>query len=203
MNKPPSVLQAINIATRVRAEAEKDDINGVIYAAQFILTNLTNSQKKQVTLDEKVARQTVLNFVQHLLKHDQFEAAATILWGSGVYDWRPQSAADTWRCLFENDKLLVQGAGAMGKCLLKGTQVIMSDGTLKNVEDVKIGDKVMGPDSNPRNVVDLHSGISPMYRIDQERGESYTVTDDHILTLICTENKKNGDGKTISSTYTM
>ena len=65
MNKPPSVLQAINIATRVRAEAEKDDINGVIYAAQYILTHLTDSQKKQVTLDEKVARQTVLNFVQH------------------------------------------------------------------------------------------------------------------------------------------
>jgi phage-related protein len=114
-NKSPSVLQAINIATRIRAESEKDDINGIIYAAQFILTNLTNSQKKLVTLDEKVARQTVLNFVQHLLKHDQFEAAATILWGSGVYDWRPQSAADTWRCLFEHDKLLVQGAGAMGK----------------------------------------------------------------------------------------
>jgi hypothetical protein len=114
-NKSPSVLQAINIATRIRAEAEKDDINGIIYAAQYILTNLTDSQKKMVTLDEKVARQTVLNFVQHLLNHDQFEAAATILWGSGVYDWRPQSAADTWRCLFEHDKLLVQGAGAMGK----------------------------------------------------------------------------------------
>lgn len=115
INKSPSVLQAINIATKVREEAEKDDINGIIYAAQYILTNLTNSQKMLVTLDEKIARQTVLNFVQHLLKHDQFEAAATILWGAGVYDWRPQSAADTWRCLFENDKLLVQGAGAMGK----------------------------------------------------------------------------------------
>jgi hypothetical protein len=32
-----------------------------------------------------------------------------------VYDWRPSSARDAWRCLFENDKLLIQGAGAMGK----------------------------------------------------------------------------------------
>ena len=200
--KPASVVQAINIATKIRQEAEKDDINGIIYAAKYILSNLSSSEKQSVTLTEKVARDTVFNFVQHLLNNDQFEAAATILWGAGVYDWRPQSAADTWKCLFDYDKLLVQGAGAMGKCLLKGTQVIMSDGTLKNVEDVKIGDKVMGPDSNPRNVVDLHSGISPMYRVDQERGESYTVTDDHILTLICTGNKKNGDNKTISSTYT-
>jgi hypothetical protein len=67
------------------------------------------------SIDEAMAKSIVLQFVQDLLQKDQFEAAATILWGSTVYDWRPQSAKDTWRCLFEHDKLLIQGAGAMGK----------------------------------------------------------------------------------------
>jgi len=196
-----SVSRIIKLAEEIREEADRDEDVGIVYAAKHIILNAA-SVKGKVELDIPKAKEVVQNYVQTLLDADQFEAAATILWGPNVYDWRPMSSQNTWRCLFEQDKLLIQGAGAMGKCLLKGTQVIMSDGTLNNVENVKIGDKVMGPDGKPRNVVDLHSGISPMYRIDQERGESYTVTDDHILTLVCTENKKNGDKKTISSNYT-
>jgi hypothetical protein len=196
-----SVSRIIKLAEEIREEADRDEDVGIVYAAKHIILNAA-SVKGKVELDIPKAKEVVQNYVQTLLDADQFEAAATILWGPNVYDWRPMSSQNTWRCLFEQDKLLIQGAGAMGKCLLKGTQVIMSDGTLNNVENVKIGDKVMGPDGKPRNVVDLHSGISPMYRIDQERGESYTVTDDHILTLACTENKKNGDKKTISSNYT-
>ena len=195
-----SVNQTIQLAEEIRAEADRDEDVGIVYAAKHIIIN-ASVVKGKIELDIPKAKEIVQNYVQSLLDADQFEAAATILWGPQVYDWRPMSSQNTWRCLFDHDKLLIQGAGAMGKCLLKGTQVIMADGTLRNVEDVVIGDKVMGPDGNPRNVVDLHSGVSPMYRIDQERGESYTVTDDHILTLVCTENKKNGDGKTISNTY--
>ena len=111
-----SVQRAISLASKIRKEADKSDDDGVMHAAAYILKHAAQQSGRQtVTLDEKEAKAIVLQFVQHLLDHDQFEAAATILWGEQVYDWRPSSARDTWRCLFEHDKLLIQGAGAMGK----------------------------------------------------------------------------------------
>jgi hypothetical protein len=110
------VGKAIKLAEAIRAEAEKDDDNGIVYAAQYIIQHASDaSPDAEVELSRKDAREIVLNFVQHLLNNDQFEAAATILWGPMVYDWRPMASRDTWRCLFEHDKLLIQGAGAMGK----------------------------------------------------------------------------------------
>ncbi len=43
------------------------------------------------------------------------------------------------------------------------TKVLMFDGTLKNVEDVAVGDKLMGDDSTPRNVLSITSGKEQMY----------------------------------------
>lgn len=111
-----SVQQVLRIAEAVRAEADRDDRMGVLYAAKYILANVaTGGVNSSVVLDEKIAKSVIFQFVQSLLDADHFEAAATILWGPSVYDWRPKSAQDTWRCLFSYDKLLVQGAGAMGK----------------------------------------------------------------------------------------
>jgi hypothetical protein len=33
-----------------------------------------------------------------------------------------------------------------GHCFGKGTKVMMANGRIKNIEDIKLGDKVMGPD---------------------------------------------------------
>jgi len=110
-----SLNMALKLAKEIRAEAERDELKGVLYAAAHILKNATVGYNMPKSIDEAMAKSIVLQFVQDLLDKDQFEAAATILWGSVVYDWRPQSAKDTWRCLFEHDKLLIQGAGAMGK----------------------------------------------------------------------------------------
>lgn len=52
-----------------------------------------------------------------------------------------------------------------GKCFIKGTKVMMSDGRIKNIEDIKLGDKVMGPDGTPRVVLELHHGVDHMYKI--------------------------------------
>mgnify|MGYP003587763647 CR=1 FL=1 len=37
-------------------------------------------------------------------------------------------------------------------CHLKGTKVLMYDGSIKNVEDIKVGDTLMGDDNTPRKV---------------------------------------------------
>ena len=42
------------------------------------------------------------------------------------------------------DLIIIAARPAMGKCLGRGTKVLMFDGSLKAVEDVKANDKLMG-----------------------------------------------------------
>lgn len=85
----------------------------------------------------------------------------------------------------QHKKLCINAARDHGKCEAVGTPVRMYDGTIKKVEDVVVGDLLMGIDSKPRRVVATRRGHdSMMYRIDQSRGDSYTVNSRHICTLI-------------------
>ena len=68
-------------------------------------------------------------------------------------------------------------------CYAKGTEVLMYDGTIKLVENIVVGDKLMGPDSTPRNVLRLSSGINDMVEIIPKKGSSFKVTTNHILPL--------------------
>ena len=83
------------------------------------------------------------------------------------------------------NKLCINAARDHGKCEAVGTKVRMYDGTIKKVEDLKIGDLLMGVDSKPRKIVQLHRGFDDnMFRIDQSKGDSYTVNSKHICTMI-------------------
>ena len=97
----------------------------------------------------------------------------------------------------QHKKLCINAARDHGKCEAVGTPVRMYDGTIKKVEDVVVGDLLMGIDSKPRRVVATRRGHdSMMYRIDQSRGDSYTVNSRHICTLI--EKDRNGSIATAS-----
>ena len=97
----------------------------------------------------------------------------------------------------QHKKLCINAARDHGKCEAVGTPVRMYDGTIKKVEDVVVGDLLMGIDSKPRRVVATRRGHdSLMYRIDQSRGDSYTVNSRHICTLI--EKNRNGSIATAS-----
>ena len=83
----------------------------------------------------------------------------------------------------------ISGPTGEGKCLAKGTEIIMFDGTLKKVEDILIGDKLMGIDSKPRFVLGVGSGKERMFEIKQIKGDSYKVNGSHMLSL-----KRTGTG---------
>ena len=57
-------------------------------------------------------------------------------------------------------KIALSGRSTM-KCLALGTKVIMADGTLRAVEDVRVGDAVLGPDSRARHVLSVSRGHGP------------------------------------------
>ena len=83
----------------------------------------------------------------------------------------------------KGDLVILAARPAMGKCLGKGTQVLMFDGHLKNVEDVEVGELLMGDDSTPRKVLSLSRGREMMYWVRQNKGVDYRVNESHILSL--------------------
>jgi len=79
-------------------------------------------------------------------------------------------------------QILVAPTGA-GKCLGRGTPVLMADGTIKAVEDVVVGDRLMGPDGTPRNVLSTATGREALYRVVPVKGDPYIVNASHLLSL--------------------
>ena len=96
----------------------------------------------------------------------------------------------------KGDLVIIAARPAMGKCLGLGTKIVMFDGTLKNVEDIEIGDQLMGDDSSPRNVLSLARGREKMFFVKQNKGIDYRVNESHILSLKRSRNEgkhKHGD----------
>jgi len=80
-------------------------------------------------------------------------------------------------------------------CLSRGTLILMFDGTKKTVEQIEVGDVVMGDDGTPRHVLELFHDHDHMYAICPEYGESYTVNRLHDLAL---KSEKDSDVLRIS-----
>lgn len=76
-----------------------------------------------------------------------------------------------------------------GKCLDPDTPVLMFDGTKKMAKDICVGDRLMGDDSEARNVLSVCSGTDTMYEVSLGSGESFKVNEPHILTLFVQKNR--------------
>ncbi len=98
----------------------------------------------------------------------------------------------------KSDLIILAARPGMGKCLGKGTKVLMYDGSLKKVEDIQVGDQLMGDDSTPRRVLSLARGIEKMYWVRQNKGLDYRVNESHILSLKRSRNEgKHQHGEVI------
>jgi len=92
---------------------------------------------------------------------------------------------------FDGKKMTYLLVDEAGKCFGKGTEIRMFDGSVKNVEDIRVGDVLMGDDSLPRNVLRLARGVDEMYKIIPNQGKEWTCNSEHILCL------KSSDGNAI------
>lgn len=72
---------------------------------------------------------------------------------------------------------------ATAGCLGKDTPILMHDGSIKPVQDIRVGDKVMGVDSTPRNVLSVSTGIDKLYKIKPVKGDSWICNSQHLLTV--------------------
>lgn len=82
------------------------------------------------------------------------------------------------------DRLLLLWEMGSGKCHKIDTPIIMSDGQIKMVQDIQVGEMLMGDDSTPRLVTSLARGEDEMYEIiPLNGGDNYVVNQEHILCL--------------------
>ena len=76
-------------------------------------------------------------------------------------------------------------------CHLAGTPILLFNGSIKKVEDIRVGDRLMGPDSCPRTVLRLYNGQDDLYTITPDRGEVRVVNSQHVLALRRTNTKSS------------
>ena len=89
------------------------------------------------------------------------------------------------------DNVLLYHFLGQGKCMKRDTPILMYDGTIKMIQDIKEDELVMGDDSTPRRVLSLARGEDLMYDIIPSvpgLAEPYTVNSEHILCLKDTAN---------------
>lgn len=80
-------------------------------------------------------------------------------------------------------------------------KALLFNGDIININDIKIGDKLMGDDSKPREVLDIKKNNMEIFKIIPSRGEMYTVSKNHKLILTVHESNdifKKGDNIEIS-----
>ena len=100
----------------------------------------------------------------------------------------------TFDCIKENIKdildpiniknmIVKYGSTRQGKCEGKDTPILMYDLSIKKIQDIQVGDLLMGDDSTPRKVLKLYVGYGDLYKVHQNKADDYIVNENHILTL--------------------
>ncbi len=142
--------------------------------------------KKEIITNMKIQRELVSNDSQ------EFKEVLT-KWPFELSPFQKNAITG----LMNGKNILITAHTGSGKCLKKGTPVMLFDGKIKNVEDIIIGDKLMGDDSTERNVLSLARGIETMYKITLSDGDTFGCNESHILCLkynrkpYLTNNKKS------------
>lgn len=86
--------------------------------------------------------------------------------------------------LLPGDMTVLLAPTNIGKCLGYDTPVIMWNGAIKPVQEVQVGDLLMGPDGKPRTVLSTTRGVGPLFKVTPKvGGESFVCNDVHVLSL--------------------
>lgn len=98
-----------------------------------------------------------------------------------VYTDHVSNTVSNLTTIYGNGGILEVPCGR-GKCLGINTPILMFNGETKPVQDIVIGDLIMGDDSTPRTVLSLARGVDLMYKVSSSNS-SYVANQKHILSL--------------------
>lgn len=98
-------------------------------------------------------------------------------------DYQQQFVSDIYAAWKTNRVVAGVMPTAGGKCLGRDTPVLLRDGSVVPVQDVQVGDKLVGPDGGERRVTSICSGREALYRVTPTKGDPYVVNESHILSF--------------------
>lgn len=90
---------------------------------------------------------------------------------------------EAFSSLAKGESIFLTGPAGTGKCLGFNTPIIMFDGSIKMVQDIKSNELIMGDDSTARKVLSTAKGKDELFKIKTRCGDSYIVNSAHILTF--------------------
>ena len=99
---------------------------------------------------------------------------------SGLRDWQVPSVERLCATL-ERHKAGIDGSDT--GCHARGQLILMFDGSTKPVEEVVVGDEIMGWDNTPRKVLSLKRGRQQMAQIIPKKSSPWVVNIDHMLSV--------------------
>jgi replicative DNA helicase len=181
--------ELISIASEIQRDAYEDttDVFQLLDKTEQNLFTISESNIRKNFADMRTLMQQAIKELE--AKKDHKDGLTGVPTGFSALD----RITSGWQ---RSDLVILAARPGMGKCLGKGTKVVMYDGTLKKVEEVQRGDLLMGDDSTPRRVLSIARGRENMYWVKQNKGLHYRVNESHILSLKRSQNEgsyKNGE----------
>lgn len=192
LQTPMHRLQCLNVVDEIIEGLDERGINELLLGSEgdldFVIDNLVRDTfevmytgKTDVDFAPKYTERLSSSIEETLRTHNLTYFITSVL-PDFQLSWHHLEWCDL---VYRHKKLCIEAARDHGKCEAVGTPVLMFDGRIKKVEEIKVGDLLMGVDSTPRKVTAVHRGWDDhMYRIDQSKGDSYTVNSRHINTCI-------------------
>ncbi len=155
----------------------------------------------QQQADASKAEQSIAGFAEYLLAAAERQGAQTSradlvlreFWARGFEPPTSTGIRALDRAVAPDNKLggfqkgyvwVIGAPSGHGKCFGKGERILMFDGSVKCVEDIVVGDKLMGPDSRPRIVTNLMRGHGQLWTVQAAHCRPYVVNSEHVLALI-------------------
>jgi hypothetical protein len=178
LEKIMETLSGISSVTRGNPEKNLESGTALALVQSMSLQFISGLQRSYVGMIEKVGTGII-----NMLRDYADEPRIAMIVGEANRTYMKKFTGDD---LSSVNRVVVDMGNPLSKCLKKGTEVLMYDGTIEKVENIIVGDKVMGPDSKPRTVKCINSGQEMMYDIhtkDKEDKFLYGCNESHILTL--------------------
>lgn len=152
-----------------------------------MIDTLLNKNIQNFTIGESKSMLKKIGAFYCLKNHEEYVKRLQEFKNVLTFTWREEQkkVIDTF-LKFEKKNYVIHGIFGCGKCHRFDTPIMLSNGKIKMVQDIKVGDLLMGDDSTPRTVVSLARGQDEMYEIIPIKGDKYTVNQEHILCLKAT-----------------
>lgn len=171
-------LSGVNSVTRGNPEASLKSGNALALVQSMAIQFMSGLQQSYVQMVEDIGTGLIL-----MLRDFAAVPRVAAILGKNNRTYMKEFKGDD----LENvNRVICDIGNPLSRCLAKDTPVLMYDGSIKMVQDIKIGDELMGPDSYPRTVKNTNSGREMMYEIiskDPHRNVKYGCNESHILTL--------------------